>query len=255
MTVARPLEIVLVGYGKMGRALEQAAIARGHRVHRRIDPAAPERAEARIGAAAFQGVDIALEFTNGRNAPANVRQILDLGVPVVSGSTGWNEGLEAARAQARDANVGFLWSPNFSLGVQVLFRLTDVAAQWLGALGFAPYLTEAHHQAKQDAPSGTAKRLAEILVARTPGKERYGVAPADVAVPADLVPVAWVRAGAIPGNHTLGWDGPGETIEIAHVARDRAVFAEGALRAAEWLVDHPGPQTIDDMLDSMVGAH
>lgn len=254
MKATRPLEINLVGYGKMGRALEAAAVARGHRIHRRIDPAAPDHAEPRIGPAAFEGVDVALEFTNGRSAPGNVTALLALGVPTVCGSTGWDGGLDAARTLAAERRVGLLWAPNFALGVQVLFRLADVAARSLGALGFAPFLVEEHHQAKHDAPSGTARRLADILVARTPGKTRSGVAPADGPVSEDLVPVAWIRAGSIPGNHTVGWDGAGETIEIVHRARDRAVFAEGAIRAAEWIVDHPGPHTIDDMLDDVLRA-
>lgn len=248
-----PLSLALVGYGRMGRALEQAALARGHRVACRIDPVAPGADARAITPDALAGVDVALEFTHAGVAAANVDALLRAGVPVVCGSTGWDDGLAAARAQAAERGVGLLWAPNFSLGVNVLFRLVDVAALWLGAVpGFAPFLVEEHHAAKRDAPSGTARRLAETLVRRTPGKVRYGVAPGDDAIPADLVPVAWVRAGSIPGTHTAAWDAAGETIEITHRARDRAVFAAGAILAAEWLAGRRGPQAFDAFLDDLL---
>jgi 4-hydroxy-tetrahydrodipicolinate reductase len=252
---ARPLKLALVGYGRMGRAVEAAAVARGHRVISRIDPAAPGATHSALGPAALDGVELALEFTAGPSAPTTVAALLDAGTPVVSGSTGWTERTAELRALAAARRVGFLWAPNFSFGVHVLFRLVDAAAGWFGALaGFAPFVLEEHHQAKKDAPSGTARRLAEIIVRRSPGKSRYGLAPADGALPTDLVPVAWIRAGAIPGVHTVGWDGGGETVRIIHEVRDRSVFAEGAVRAAEWLRGRSGPATLDEMLDELLPA-
>ncbi len=247
------LNLALVGYGRMGRALETVALARGHRVHSSIDPAAPGATHRSLSAEALAGADLALEFTAGPSAPTIVGALIESGRAVVSGSTGWTPRLPELRSLAAARGVPFLWAPNFSLGVQVLFRLGDIAAGWFGGLsGFAPYVVEEHHQAKRDAPSGTARRLGEILVARTPGKRRCGVAPDDAPLPADLVPVAWVRAGAIPDNHVMGWDGPGETIEIVHRVRDRAVFAEGAIRAAEWLVGRGGPHTLEEMLADLL---
>lgn len=254
MSHDRPLQLAIVGYGKMGRALEAVAAARGHRVALRVDPDAPEAVAGGLAPVSLAGLDVALEFTCAEAAPANVTRLLEAGVPVVSGTTGWTEQLEAARAQARERGVGFLWAPNFALGVQVLFRVADCAAALLGAVGgFAPYLVEEHHDRKRDAPSGTGLRLAQTLVERTPGKRRWGAAPAERPIDSELVPVAWIRAGEIPGTHRLGWDGPGEAIEIVHRARDRAVFAHGAVRAAEWLVRHPGPRTLDEMIDELLG--
>lgn len=250
------LDVAVIGYGKMGRALEEAATRRGHRVVARIDSDPAAGADAtHIGTTTLAGARVAFEFTTPEEAPRNCAALFDLGVAVVSGTTGWNEELDFARAQAKARGASFLHAPNYSLGMQIVFRIAERAAAWLSAAGeFEPYLIEEHHAAKHDAPSGTAKRLAEILVARTAGKIDYGVAPADGAIPADLVPVAWVRAGAIPGTHLLGWDGPGETVELVHRVRDRGVFAAGAVAAAEWLVAHPGVHTLDDMIDALVAT-
>ncbi len=249
------LNIALVGYGKMGRTLERIAASRGHRVALRVDPHDRGADRAVLDAADLAGVDVALEFTHAEAAAANCGALLAARVPVVCGTTGWADGLGAVRRLATETGTGFLWAPNYALGVQVTFRLARAAAQWLARVGgFAPYLVEEHHQAKRDAPSGTARRLAEILVENTPGKKAFGLAPADAALPPELVPVAWVRAGAIPGTHRVGWDGTGETLEIVHRARGREIFADGAVTAAEWLKGHPGPRTLDEMLDDMLAG-
>lgn len=253
MSTRRGLNLALVGYGRMGKAVETVALARGHRIRSRVDPSAPGATHTTLVPEALEGADAALEFTAGPGAPAVVAALIDAAIPVVSGSTGWAPRLEELQARAAKRGVAFLWAPNFSLGVQVLFRMTDLAAGWLGALaGFAPYVVEEHHQAKRDAPSGTARRLGEIVVERTPGKSRWGLAPDDRPPPADLVPVAWIRAGAIPGNHVVGWDGPGESLELIHRVRERAVFAEGAVRAAEWVIGRPGPHTLEEMLADLL---
>lgn len=250
------LSIAVVGYGKMGHAIEEAARRRGHRVTLRVDPLGGDvRGVDEIDEAASRSIDIALEFSAPETAARNVKELLDKGVPVVCGSTGWDVELEAARELARERGIGFLWAPNFALGVQLTFRIVEQAARQLGALsGFAPFLVEEHHDAKRDAPSGTARRLAEILVKQTPGKRRYAAAPPTKPIAADCVPVAWVRAGAIPGTHRVGWDGPGETLEITHRVRDRGVFAAGAVQAAEWTVTERGPRSIDDMLDAVLAG-
>jgi 4-hydroxy-tetrahydrodipicolinate reductase len=246
--------VALVGYGKMGRAVESAALARRHGIARRIDPTAPGAHAPRVSPEILAGVDVAFEFSAPRAAFDNVSALLSARVPVVCGTTGWSPQLDAARARAKELGVGFLWSPNYSLGVQLTLRLVERAAAWFGALpGFAPYLVEEHHSAKADAPSGTARRLADVLVARTPGKRRWDVAPADGPVPPEVVPVAWIRAGSIPGTHRAGFDAAGETVEIVHRARDRSVFAAGAVLAAEWVVDRQGPCTMDEMLDDILG--
>jgi 4-hydroxy-tetrahydrodipicolinate reductase len=239
----------------MGQAIEAAARERGHAIALRVDPVAGDPGVVPRLPSSLEGVDVAVEFTEPGAAEGNVRALLEAGVPVICGTTGWDSGLEAARQLARDRGVGLLWAPNFALGVHVLFRLVDRAAAWLGGTGeFAPYLVEAHHDGKKDGPSGTAGRLARKLVENTPGKARYGPPPAEGKIEPDQVPVSWIRAGAIPGEHRVGWDAAGETIEIVHRARTRGIFAGGAVRAAEWLAGRRGPFVLDDMLEEMLAS-
>ncbi|RMF71229.1 MAG: 4-hydroxy-tetrahydrodipicolinate reductase, partial [Acidobacteria bacterium] len=254
----RALAIAVIGCGRMGHAVEQVARNRGHRIVARIDPRGGEGITAReLDASTVAGADVAIEFTTPEAAPENLRRLIDLGVCVVSGTTGWTDGrLDAMRERARERETGFVWAPNFALGMQAMFRITAHAAGLLGRLGgFAPFLVEEHHDAKKDAPSGTAARLAEILVEATPGKARWGVAPQREPVPADMLSVAWIRAGSIPGTHRCGWDGAAETIELVHRARDRSVFAVGAVTVAEWLAADPGVFTLDELIDRRLGLH
>ncbi len=252
---AERLRLALVGYGQMGRAIEVVAAERGHRVVARIDPVAAGADRPTITPDLRDEVDVAVEFSVPEAAPGNVARLLEMGIPTVSGTTGWAERLGETRALAERLGTGFLWAPNYALGVQVFFRVVERAATWFGRVGgFDPWIFEAHHARKKDAPSGTARRLAELVVAGTPGKERFGCAPDDAPPPPDLVPVGWVRAGQIPGSHRVGWDGPGESIEIVHVARDRGIFARGAVRAAEWLAGRGGAHTIGEMLDDLLAG-
>ncbi len=247
----RPLRVGVVGLGRMGRAVESVALARGHTIARRIDPRGGEIA--RCDELDSEAVDVAIEFTTPDAAPRNVRTLIERGTAVVSGTTGWDEHLMEIRGIARERRVGFMWSPNFSLGMQAMFRLVDRASALMGRLdGFAPFVTELHHAGKRDAPSGSARRLAEIVVERTPGKSHFGFVRDGHEVERERVPVASVRAGWIPGEHTVGWDGAFETLELTHRVRDRSVFAEGAVRAAEWIAGRDGPHGIEDMLEDLL---
>lgn len=254
--MSRPsLRLALVGYGKMGRALEESALERGHQICARIDPMLERGGAAPRWEDLAGKCDIALEFTAPDCAAENILGLLRGGVSVVSGSTGWISALDEARDLARDAGVSFVWAPNFALGVGVMFRLVLSAAGWMDAVeGFSPYLSEAHHAGKKDGPSGTARKLAEIVLSRSSGKERYERSPAEGAIAEDVLPVSWIRAGRIPGEHRVGWDAEGETLEIVHRARNRSVFATGALRCAEWLFEHPGVYEFDEVLDSILGS-
>ncbi len=134
-----------------------------------------------------------------------------------------------------------------------MFRLVTRAAAWFGQAGcYEPFLVEEHHRMKKDGPSGTALRLGDLLLRATPGKNRLEPAPAAGPISPESIPVAWIRAGTIPGTHRVGWDGPGETLEIVHRARDRAVFANGAILAAEWLSTRRGYFSIDDWMAALL---
>ena len=207
------MRAALIGTGKMGRAIATALLARGHQVTAEI----PRGAD--LSSAA--GADIAFEFTAPASAEANVMRLIELGIPVVCGSTGWDSG--AAVALANLAGVPLLIAANFSIGAFVMRELAQAAAQRLrGFPEFEPALLERHHRGKVDAPSGTARALALVIDAQRPGQPP--------------VVIASLRQGEQPGEHLLIYDGPEESLELVHRVRSRAVFATGAVRAGEWLL-------------------
>lgn len=226
------MKLAIVGMGKMGHAIAELAAARGWEIVARLDHGDPITREA-LGHA-----DVAVEFTVPDAAPANVRAIVAAGVPVVVGTTGWYKELDALRPEIEAKNGALLTATNFSLGVNIFEQIAATAARLLAkAPGFDAALVETHHSAKKDAPSGTANTLARAASAAW-GRD---------------IPITSVRTGSVPGTHEFIFDAPFETIHIEHIARDRRVFAEGALVAAAWLVGKRGIFTIKDVLgDSTV---
>jgi 4-hydroxy-tetrahydrodipicolinate reductase len=223
--------VLVIGDGKMGRAVAQVAAERGCDVVDMYGPAEMEQAIPRGEA------DVAIEFTQPDAAPRNVRACLAAGIPVVCGTTGWDLELEAVRDEARRANVGFMHAPNYSIGVALFARLVESAAK-LSTGTFDAHLVETHHSAKLDAPSGTAKMLARL--ANTAAGKEIGVTS--------------VRVGSVPGTHELVLDAPFEQIRLIHEARDRRVFADGAVAAAKWLVGKKGVFTFMDFVTASTEA-
>jgi 4-hydroxy-tetrahydrodipicolinate reductase len=226
------MRLLIIGDGKMGRAIESLARERGDHVVAVLGADANANASG-ITRDLTERVDAAVEFTEPRSAMDNVMACLQAGIPVVTGTTGWYEALPVLEAQARQLGGALFWAPNFSLGVALAVQLAGQA----GAL-FAPHphfdvhLVETHHAAKKDAPSGTAATIAGAT-SQTLGRP---------------VPITSVRVGHVPGTHTLVFDGPFEQITVTHEARDRRVFADGALRAARWLIGRHGVFTMRDLL-------
>ena len=227
------MRIVIVGDGKMGRAVAGLAEARGHTVHAMIGGADNAGGRA-LTAERLTGVDVAVEFTQPDAVVANLERLIDAGVPVVTGTTGWREQLPRITARVEQRRGALLHAANFSLGVHLFLRAArDLARRFTGHPEFDAFILEEHHAAKLDAPSGTARELQ--------GR-------ASAADPARSFPITSVRAGATPGTHLVAYDGPYERVTLAHVARGREGFAAGALAAAEWLPGHRGVYTVEDML-------
>lgn len=227
------MRIVIVGSGRMGRAVAALAERRGHRVHALIGRAGNEAGEA-LTAERLRGADVAVEFTRPEAAPANVTRLLEAGVPVVSGTTGWERRMPEVAALAERTGGALLHAANFSVGVHLFLRAArHVARELAGRSEFDAFILEEHHAAKRDAPSGTAKVLHGVLAAADPARE---------------FPITSIRAGATPGTHMLAYDGEHERIALRHVARSRDGFAAGALAAAEWLPGRRGVYTFDDVL-------
>ena len=220
--------LLLVGYGRMGRLVESLAPESGFTVAGTIDSRSSPAND-------WPDADVAVDFSVGDAVPHTVARLAKRGMPVVIGTTGWKASEPAVRETASRANLGVVAAPNFAIGVNLFLA---VAGQ-LGALmaaqpAFGPWIHELHHAAKRDAPSGTALAIEARL--------------RDSGYTAD-VPIASIRAGAIPGTHTLGFDAASETITLTHEARDRAAFARGALAAARWVLGRHGWFTMSDVLD------
>lgn len=222
-----PLRLALVGMGRMGRQLAALAPERGFEVVATIDADDPLPTRSALGDA-----QVAIEFTQPGAAVGNVRALVAAGCPVVVGTTGWYGELPALERHVLEAGGAMLWAANFSLGVNLLFELAREAGRLLAGTPFDAHLVEVHHAAKKDAPSGTAVVLARAV------EEGLG----------HPVPVTSIRTGSVPGTHTLVFDAAFEQIRLEHEARDRRVFAEGALVAARWLVGRRGVFTMRDVL-------
>lgn len=223
-------KLAIVGMGKMGRAIADLAPERGWTVVARLDEQDMNAAPTRESLA---GADVAVEFTVPAAAPANIRALVGLGCPVVVGTTGWYDGFDAVRRFVTERQGALLTAPNFSIGVNAFEQIVSEAARVLrAATGFDALEIETHHATKKDAPSGTAKTLAAAA------EKAWGGA----------IPITSVRTGSVPGTHEFIFDAPFEQIRLTHTARDRRVFAEGALVAAAWLIGRHGVFTMRDVL-------
>ncbi len=227
------MRIAIVGNGRMGKALAALAVDHGHTVHTVITSA--ENAGGRaLTAARVSGSDVALEFTRPDAAVDNLEKLLELGIPTVTGTTGWYDALSRITACTHAHGGALLHSANFSVGVHLFLRAASELARLLKRQPeLTGSITEEHHSSKRDAPSGTALVLQRRLAASDPERS---------------FPISSVRQGTIPGTHTLRYDGPYETILLSHIARDRASFAAGALMAAKWLPGKTGVFTFEDIL-------
>lgn len=241
------LRIGVIGHGRMGRFVEEILLERGHELGAVFTgPEPPAESE-------LQGLDVAIEFTTPQAARANLERCLEAGVPVVTGTTGWTgeEELAAMRSLSESTGTGFLFAPNFAIGVFLFRRIVERAAELIADDElFDLWIEEAHHRGKADWPSGTALALANDALAKLPRKTdiRRG-APEGPARPEELL-VSSSRGGFEPGLHRVVVDAPDETIELVHRARSRRVFASGAVRAAEWLATTGGFHTLADFLES-----
>ena len=243
------MKLALIGYGRMGRAVEAAAAESRHAVVARLDLGD------RIDGKSLAGADVAVDFTLPDAVADNVSAIADAGVDLVIGTTGWYERMEDVAALVRSAGVGCLWSPNFSLGVHLFFRVAAAAGDLADALGeYDVHVHEMHHRHKVDRPSGTAVRLAELLVGRLRGKRSWRGGPPEGAAAPEILWVSSTRAGEVPGVHEVGLEGPSDSIVVRHTARGREGFARGAVSGAEWVHGREGFFSMDDMLAERLGS-
>jgi 4-hydroxy-tetrahydrodipicolinate reductase len=232
------LRIAIFGYGRMGKAVELEAIARGHQIVARIGLDNQEALTALNPAAA----DVLIEFTNPDALIASYPSLIATGLPIVTGTTGWHSAIHELEAAVIKAEGAFLYSSNFSPGVNILFRLNSILAKLMNSYpDYDPYIEEAHHRHKQDSPSGTAISLANGLLDALDRKSKWAYGDLGQRPPhPDELSIGVTRAGEIIGKHTVSYRSDIEEVRISHEAFNRRGFALGAVLAAEWLQGKQG---------------
>jgi 4-hydroxy-tetrahydrodipicolinate reductase len=248
------MKIALIGYGKMGREVELLALSRGHCIVARIDPRVEGRTSPTISSDALHDAEVCIEFTNPSVVVDNIHQVASLKKPLVVGTTGWTENLADIRLLVDQQGIGLVYAPNFSLGVNLFYRIAARAAELFNYFeDYDVYAAEVHHRHKLDSPSGTAKKLAALVVEKFPRKAKIVTGPLDHPVAPEELHLVSVRAGEFPGIHSLTFDSLADTIELTHTARSRAGFARGALLAAEWILHRKGFFSFEEILDEFLG--
>jgi len=234
------MKIALIGFGKMGREIDALAREQGETIARVFEIDSPVRPED------LAGVDICIEFSAPDSVLPNIRCAVEARKDIIVGTTGWDKHLPEIRSMVKDS--GLLYSSNFSLGMNIFFRIAASAAELMrNSSEYDPYIEEIHHRQKADSPSGTALSLGRILLARIDRKKGILAQPPDGKIPADMLHISSIRAGTGAGTHTVGFDSEADLIELRHTAKNRRGFALGALTAARWLRGRKGVYTMDDV--------
>lgn len=236
------MKIALIGYGKMGRAIEEIAIQRGHDITLKIDLDNLDQ----FTTEHLQRADVAIEFTSPHTAFENVKKCLQAGIATVCGSTGWNENIPAAHQIAIENKTALIVASNFSLGVNLFFAMTAQLAKYMQPYNdYAASIEEIHHTAKKDAPSGTAITAAEILLA---SQHKYNSWVKEAATAEQQLPIISKRIDPAPGTHIIKYSSAIDDIELTHTAHNRTGFALGAVLAAEYVANKHGVFTMKDVL-------
>lgn len=236
------LKIALIGYGKMGKAIEEVAIKKGHSIQLIID----QYNLADLNTENIKNVDVAIEFSNPDSAVKNILFCLEQGIPVISGTTGWLENMDKVKRNCEELSGTFLYASNFSIGVNIFFELNEALAKLMRPHNeYDVVMEEVHHTQKKDAPSGTAITLAQQIIQSSDSKQEWVNEMSSL--PGDLSIIS-KRIDEVPGTHTVTYTSAIDDIEIKHTAHTRAGFAAGAVLAAEFVKDKKGVFGMKDVL-------
>lgn len=233
------MKIGLIGYGKMGQAIERLAKEQGHEIAFTLKGD-------KINAAMLEGADVCIEFTGPESAYENLKTCAEAGMPVVSGTTGWLKKMDEINDLTLKNNSAFFYASNFSLGVNIFFALNEQLARIMNQFEqYNVHMEEVHHTAKKDAPSGTAITLLEGIIDNMDRKKDWELTHE---IKEDTIPVSVKRVDPTPGTHSVLYSNPIDSIEITHTAKTRDGFALGAILAAVWLKDKTGIYSMKDLL-------
>lgn len=242
------MKIAIIGHGKMGKLVEEIALKRGHKISCVIDAEDGEL----FNSEEFRHSDVAIEFTTPDSAVEGILASFAAGVPIVVGTTGWQNSLPAIKEMCEKGKGTLLYSSNFSIGMNIFMSLNRYMAKIMDEFDeYSPALRETHHIHKLDHPSGTAVTLADELTSLVGRVKRWVEKEEGESVPSGLLPVYYRREGEVPGIHTVTWESDCDTISMTHDAKNRKGFAEGAVMAAEWLKGKKGFFTMAQMLSDV----
>lgn len=248
------MNIAIIGYGNMGHEIEKVAKAKGISVISTIDPTANDAKYREINEASMKNVDVCLDFTHPDSVISNIEKISRFRKNIVVGTTGWYGKMDNVKEAVRNANIGLVWSGNFSIGVNIYFRIIENAARVMDKFSdYDVFVHEFHHKKKADSPSGTAVMIGKILTDNIERKKKIVTEELKRRIEPDEIHISSTRGGSIPGTHIVGFDSNADTIELKHTARGREGFALGAVMAAQWIKDKKGFYNIDDLMKSIVG--
>ena len=230
------MRLALIGYGAMGKLVENLASAAGDEIGLKVDSSGASLDAAEL-AVSLRGHDVAIDFSVAPAVLRNIDACARAGVPLVEGTTGWQEKVADARRLVEDHKGALVYGANFSVGVNVFYRIVTQAARLMASLDqYQAFMEEEHHARKRDAPSGTALKLKELISEYVKTE----------------IPIASVRAGHIPGTHRVGFDSAADQITLTHMARSREGFAGGALLAARWIIGRQGVYEFSEVLNEVM---
>lgn len=246
------MNIALVGYGKMGKQIETILKQKGVEKIVRIDKFSKEADFVEINGNSLKEINVVIDFSNAEGVIDNIKKYVEYRVNVVMGTTGWYDKMEDVKNIIGE-NIGFIWSGNFSLGVNIFFRIIRESAKLINKFSdqYDILSYELHHKEKKDSPSGTALMIGKVLLDEISKKREIITDKLDRKIQDNEIHIASVRGGYIPGTHTVLFDSIADTIELTHIARSREGFAIGAIKAAEWIYGKKGFFNIDDFMNDI----
>lgn len=246
------MQVLIVGYGSMGREVEAALLNRGHGIAGRVDPSGSGDAEA-VTPELLSKSDGVIEFALAQGVAENARLYAEVGVPAVIGTTGWEAERDAVRKNVLDRGSALMWGNNFSVGANIFFALVSRAAALVNGIEeYDLMLNEYHHLQKKDSPSGTALTAAEKILEQVDRKTAIQTETLHRAIEPHELHVGSIRGGSIPGIHILTLDSSADSLEISHTARSRGGFALGAVHGLEWLRGKKGFFSVDDFMSEIL---
>ena len=246
------MRIAIIGYGNMGREIERISKSKGIEVVSRIDKHQKDADFAEINKQSLKNADVCIDFTAPDAVLGNIKKVAELKKNIVVGTTGWLANIDQAEKNVKTNGIGMVYGSNFSLGVNLFFKMVEDAAKLINQFDdYDIFAYEMHHNKKMDSPSGTAKSLGKILLDNIKRKKVLAYDRVDRKIKQEELHFASIRAGSIPGTHVIGFDSSADTIELKHTARNREGFALGAVMAAQWINGKRGIYNFEKIFEKL----